>query len=149
MKNPNLLYVLVSSDNDFYLEQAYISMYSAKYHMPNAHITLLTDKATEATFTNNRKKEVEYADMIISVDLDTQKYNAHKRSRILKTSARQYVRGDYLYIDCDTVIVKPFPDFSHFNAPLMACWDTHSAFKEKIGIFFVYNGIKNANIRNN
>jgi hypothetical protein len=130
MIQPNLLYVLVSSDDDLYLEQAFISMYSAKYHMPNAHITLLTDKATESTLTNNRKKEVQYADDIISVDLDTQKYNARQRSRILKTSARQYVKGDYLYIDCDTIIIKPLPDFSHFTAPIMACWDTHSAFKD-------------------
>ena len=76
MIQPNLLYVLVSSDDDLYLEQAFISMYSAKY------------------LTNNREKEVLYADDIISVDLDTQKYNARQRSRIHKTSARQYVKGD-------------------------------------------------------
>ena len=36
-----IVYVLVSTDKDFYLEQAYVSMYSAKYHMPDAHIALL------------------------------------------------------------------------------------------------------------
>lgn len=36
MIRSNLLYVLVSSDKDLYLEQAFISMYSAKYHLPDA-----------------------------------------------------------------------------------------------------------------
>ena len=88
MIQPYLLYVLVRSDDNLYLKQAFISMYS------DAHITLLTNKATESTLTNNRKKEVQYTDDIISVDLDTQKYNARQRSRIHKTSARQYVKGD-------------------------------------------------------
>jgi hypothetical protein len=105
-------------------------MYSAKYHMPDCHITLLTDRATDSSFTNNRKKEIVYADEIISVDIDTKKYNAQQRSRILKTSARQYIKGDFIYIDCDTVVVKPFPDTSNHTAPLMACWDTHAKFKD-------------------
>ena len=54
-----IVYVLVSSNNDIYLEQAYVSMYSVKYYMPDAHITLLTDKLTEATFIGIRKKEIQ------------------------------------------------------------------------------------------
>lgn len=130
MKQPKLLYVLVSSVNDIYLEQAYISMFSAKYHMPDCHITLLTDKTTELSFTNNRKKEIVYADEIISVDIDTKKYNAQQRSRILKTSARQYIKGDFFFIDCDTIIVKPFPNTSNHTGSIMACWDTHAIFKD-------------------
>ena len=105
-------------------------MFSAKYHMPDCRITLLTDKTTESTFTNNRRKEVVYADEIISVDIDTRKYNAQQRSRILKTSARQYIKGDFFFIDTDTIVVKPFPDYSNFTAPIMACWDTHAKFKD-------------------
>ena len=127
---PTILYVLISSDNDIYLEQAYISMFSVKYHMPNSHITLLTDKATESSFINNRRKEIVYADEIISIDLDTKKYNAQQKSRILKTSARQYLKGDFIFIDSDTIVVKPFPDTHGFTSPIMACWDTHATFKE-------------------
>ena len=66
---PKIVYVLISSDNDIYLEQAYISMFSVKYHMPDSHITLLTDKTTEFSFTNNRRKEIVYANEIISIDI--------------------------------------------------------------------------------
>jgi len=125
-----LLYVLISTDADIYLEQAYVSMFSVKHHMPQSHITLLTDKDTEKSFTNIRGKEIKYADEIISVDLDVNKYNAQQRSRILKTSARQYVKGDFIFIDCDTIVVKPFPEKINATAPIMACWDTHAAFKD-------------------
>ena len=85
-------------------------MFSVKYHMPDSHITLLTDKTTEFSFTNNRRKEIVYANEIISIDIDAKKYNAQQRSRILKTSARQYIKGDFIFIDSDTIVVKPFPD---------------------------------------
>lgn len=54
----SIVYVLVSSSKDIYLEQAYVSMYSAKYYMPDSHIILLTDKITEKTFVGVRKKKL-------------------------------------------------------------------------------------------
>ena len=127
-----ILYVLVSSPSDVYLEQAYISMHSLRYYMPNVHIVLLTDNATKRTFTGIRKDETKYADEIIAIDLDADKYNGQQRSRILKTSARKYVKGDFLYIDCDTIITKPLPldDVEVIDADIAACWDTHSLFKD-------------------
>lgn len=122
-----IVYVLVSSPKDIYLEQAYISMYSVKYYMPDAHITLLTDKQTEASFTNVRKKELKYTDEIISINIDN-KYSAQQRSRILKTSVRKYVKGDFLFIDTDTIIVKPLYDIDSIEADIAACWDTHAPF---------------------
>ena len=124
-----ILYVLVSSEKDIYLEQAYISMYSAKYYMPDAHITLLTDKATNETFHGIRAKEIEYVDETVVVDLDITKFNAQQRSRQLKTNARNYVDGDYLYIDVDTIIVKPLYEIDEVEYSMAACWDTHSDFE--------------------
>lgn len=123
----SIVYVLVSSPKDIYLEQAYVSMYSAKYYMPDSHIILLTDKITEKTFVGVRKKEIKYADEIISIDIDD-KYSAQQRSRILKTSVRKYIKGDFLFIDTDTIIVKPLYDIDSIEADIAACWDTHALF---------------------
>ena len=125
-----IVYVLVSSSQDIYLEQAYISMYSLKHHMPNAHIVLLTDSATNKTFSGIREKETKYADEIIAIDLDAEKYNGQQRSRILKTSVRKYIKGDFLFIDCDTIITKPLNDIEGIDADIAACWDTHSRFMD-------------------
>lgn len=123
-----IVYVLTSCKNDIYLEQAYVSMCSLKHYMPDTHIVLLTDTTTQSTFTGFREKELMYADEIIAIDLDAQKYNGQKRSRILKTSARKYIKGDFLYIDCDTIITKPLVDIDNIDADIAACWDTHSLF---------------------
>lgn len=122
-----IVYVLVSSNNDIYLEQAYVSMYSVKYYMPDAHITLLTDKLTKATFIGIRKKEIQYVDELISIEISGN-YTASQRSRILKTSVRKYIKGDFLFIDTDTIIVKPLYEIDNMEADIAACWDTHSPF---------------------
>ena len=122
-----IVYVLVSSNNDIYLEQAYVSMYSVKYYMPDAHITLLTDKLTEATFIGVRKKEIQYVDELISTEISGN-YTASQRSRILKTSVRKYIKGDFLFIDTDTIVVRPLYEIDNMEADIAACWDTHSPF---------------------
>ena len=100
--NTTIVYVLISTPKDIYLEQAYISMFSVKYYMPDAYIVLLTDKSTQATFTGTRKEEIKYVDKIISVDVPMH-YNAVRRSRMLKTSVRKYVKGDFLFIQVSQV----------------------------------------------
>ena len=130
MKKTCFVYVLTSTENDIYLEQAYVSMCSLKHYMPEAHIVLLTDIATQSTFTGVREKEVRFADDIIAIDLDAERYNGQKRSRILKTSVRKYIMGDFLFIDCDTIITKPLNDIEKIDADIAACWDTHSLFKD-------------------
>ena len=124
-----LLYVLVSSYADIYLEQAYISMYSAKYYMPDCHITLLTDRLTSDSFIGERRVESSLADEVIVVDINPC-FTPQKRSRLLKTGAREYVKGDYLFIDCDTIIVRDLSDVDAFDYAIGACRDTHSSFPD-------------------
>lgn len=122
-----LLYVIVSNERDIYLEQGYVSMFSAKMQMPECHITILTDVKSSETFKGLRKEETKYADEIIAIDLDPN-LPAQKRSRLLKTNARNYVDGDFLFIDCDTIIVKDLSSIDNNGSILSACWDTHSDF---------------------
>lgn len=124
-----LVYVLVSTENDIYLEQAYVSMLSAKHHMPDVHITLLTDSKTKESLTGTRQKESSIADEIIVIELDSS-ISAQKRSRLLKTNVRNYVQGNFLFIDCDTIIVKPLDEIDEIEVDLAACWDSHVPFKD-------------------
>lgn len=119
-----MVYALVSSASDFYLEQAYVSMFSLKHHMPDAYIVLVTDDITSSTFEGVRKKELQYADEIISIHLDAS-FSQRQRSRLIKTSVRRYVSGDYLYIDCDTIICRPFQSLGSFPCDIAACVDSH------------------------
>lgn len=122
-----LLYVLISSEKDIYLEQLYISTFSAKRKMPECKITLITDEDTKATFKGTRAEEIKYVDELIVVPID-KKYTPQQRSRILKTSARLQVEGDFLFIDTDTIINKPLYDIDEIDCELSACRDSHSEF---------------------
>ncbi len=124
-----IAYVLISSDKDIYLEQAYISMMSLKHHMPDAHIELLVDKQTEATLIGLRKKLLEFVDHLIVADI-VGDYTPQQRSRLLKTSLRSYVEGDYLFIDSDTIITKQLYDIDDCNYSIAACQDSHSSFEK-------------------
>lgn len=125
-KKLQLVYALVSSEKDIYLEQAYVSMYSARYYNPDARIIVVVDELTNASFVGRRKEETRYADDIIVVKVPTN-LNGQRRSRILKTSIRKYVKGDFLFIDCDTIVVKSLVDILEFDADLAACYDSHCA----------------------
>lgn len=118
------VYALVSSAADYYLEQAYVSMFSLKHHMPDAYIVLVTDEATSSSFEGIRHLELQYADEIITVGLDPS-FSQRQRSRLIKTSIRKYVAGDFLYIDCDTIISRPFQSLDSIQFDIAACVDSH------------------------
>lgn len=126
--NTKFVYVVVSAPNDVYLEQAYISMFSLKYHMPNAYIVLLTDTQTSDSFTGIRKEEVKFADEVVSISYDVNRFNGQQRSRQLKTSIRNIIDGDFLYIDCDTIITRRLDDIDKTDAVIAACRDSHCDF---------------------
>lgn len=119
-----LVYILVSSGADVYTEQAWASAHSARLRNPSAQIILLADSQTSvpepmAALFNDIVRVEFPADM-----------PPMKRSRMLKTGIREYVEGDFLFIDADTVVVRPLDDIDLVTAPLAACRDLHSPFPE-------------------
>ena len=127
-----LLYILVSTPEDVYLEQAYVSVASARRRNPGAHIALLTDTATEGSFGKRGPEDVAFRalfDEVVVAPLDPS-LPAMKRSRLLKTGMRQYVKGDFLFIDADTVVMRSLEDIDSVDASLAACRDLHAPFPE-------------------
>lgn len=98
-----LVYVLTCAPEATYIEQALISIWSARYHNPDAHILLLTDNKTNDLLIGSRGEVLQYVTEKIIIPFDDDK-TMHYRSRWLKTSIRRLVDGDYLFIDCDTII---------------------------------------------
>ena len=120
--NTKLLYVLVSDESDIYLEQASVSMFSARLHNPQIHITLLMDDLTDKNLIGQRRELLKTVSEKIVISLDA-KYTNKERSRILKTGARLYVHGDFLFIDCDTIVAAPLDDIDTNPIDLGAVMD--------------------------
>lgn len=128
------VYVLVSTKNDLYYEQALMSTYSLRNHMPDANIILLVDDKTEDSINLKSLKRDEikkYISKIISVKFD-EKVSNMERSRLIKTSIPDYVDDDFLYIDCDTIIADELSEIEKIPYKTAGILDGHVMLNEHI-----------------
>jgi lipopolysaccharide biosynthesis glycosyltransferase len=93
--------------------------------MPTAYVVLLTDNKTEKTLTGKRNAFRKSIDEIVCVEFPEEN-DLHYRSRILKTTLPQHVSGDFLYIDCDTIVCDDLSDIANLNIHLGAVLNAHS-----------------------
>ncbi|MDR2685023.1 MAG: hypothetical protein LBB53_06545, partial [Prevotellaceae bacterium] len=123
------LYVLSSTAADTYYEQFLLSATSLRMKMPNVYIALLTDDKTAKTLTGKRSA---FRDLIneIKVVKIPQDKNMHYRSRFLKTTMRQHITGDFLYIDCDTIVCRDLSEIEKTQADIAAVLDFHTTADE-------------------
>ncbi|WP_295799608.1 glycosyltransferase [uncultured Treponema sp.] len=82
-----------------------MSVFSLRHHTPDAQIFILTDNKTSSSFSSSNKRLglINQGVNIITVNFDDSVSNT-QRSRILKTTIPEHISGDFLFIDCDTII---------------------------------------------
>lgn len=130
--NTKILYLLISGPADVYMEQAYVSAYSAARLNPDASLVLLTDTATDNGWLKENPLSAAFKALfseIVVAPLDPD-LPAMQRSRLLKTGMREYVKGDFLFIDADTLVQRPLAGIDDFQPALAAVPDLHSTFAE-------------------
>jgi hypothetical protein len=118
------VYVLTSSTNDLYYEQFYISVVSLRLFNPNAYIILLCDENTKNGLTGLRsgyEKVISELKTINTPDELSQK----ESSRWIKTSIHNYVSGNFIFIDCDTIITGKLEADFDLSIKVGAVLDTH------------------------
>lgn len=125
MLNTKLVYVLTCSEEGSYIEQAWMSIWSARYHNPDAEIVLLTDDRTDGLLVGARGGLINYISEKIVVPFEDADASMKYRSRWIKTSVRKQVEGDFLFIDCDTVICRSLKGVDAYDCDLGAVWESH------------------------
>lgn len=113
----NYVYVIVSDENDFYAEQAWISSYSLKKYNPTANVIIVCDFETYNITNNKRKILDQFADLIIPIEIPNE-FSIMQKSRFLKTSLRRFIIGDFIYLDSDTIIADNLNELEQFNAEI-------------------------------
>ena len=124
------LYILTSTPDDFYYEQFLLSVTSLKIKMPNADVTLLCGLNTRYNLIGQRSEYEKIVQQTVTTEVPADLTQVEV-SRWLKTSMRRLVQGDFLFIDCDTIITDDL--FSIPNAGASnenqikfgACLDKH------------------------
>lgn len=124
-----LVYVLTCREEGTYIEQALISAYSARYHNPDAHIVLIVDDKTNKLLVGKRAEVLEYVTEKVVVEVPDE-FNLMQASRWLKTSVRNIIDGDFLFIDCDTIIAQSLEEIDDFDCEIGASLDGHQLVSE-------------------
>jgi lipopolysaccharide biosynthesis glycosyltransferase len=119
------VYVLTSSENDAYYEQFLLSLTSFRFYNPDAHIVILIDSKTSQNLVGKRSAHEKVVSEIQAISAPAE-FSQKEASRWIKTSIHHYVSGDFLFIDCDTIICDTLiPDFSP-DIQIGAVLDTHA-----------------------
>ena len=119
-----IVYVTTSSSSDLYLEQTWVSIYSARKKNPSAHIVLVVDSETDKTISGNRKGILEEINEKVVVNVPD-KYNRVQASRYIKTNLRNLIKGDFLFCDSDTIITEDLDDIDNFVGDIGMVKDLH------------------------
>lgn len=124
-----VVYILTLLDDDLYKEQCLLSIFSLRQHNKDVKIVVLTDDFTKASLVSKTSEIFVYADEIrvIATPAD---YSPVERSRFIKTQIRKYVEGDFLFLDCDTIITGPLDDIEKQGGDVAVVTDFHGSFQD-------------------
>lgn len=127
--NTQIVYVLTSREDDLYLEELWASLYSLRHFNKNVMVVLLSDNTTAQRISIRN----ELAGMLTEVkvvDIPSE-YPTKERSRYIKTNIRNLVKGDFLFIDTDTIVCAPLDEIDNLTVKNIGMVpELHGLFKE-------------------
>lgn len=118
-----IVYVLVSSEKDLFLEELWASLFSLRIYHPEATVKVLVDAPTAKRIHDNPALN-EMITEVVTVEVPKD-YSPKERSREIKTQIRNIIDGDFLYIDVDTIVTHSLNEIDSIEADLAAVPDTH------------------------
>jgi len=142
MPSVKYLFILTSSPKDFYCEQTLVAIASLRVHNPGAFVTVLTDDKTVATLTSGSRAALkDSVDELKAVTID-ERFTPMQRSRFLKTSMRNIVEGDFLFLDSDIAVVGDLSIPDEWRGGIYAVLDFHTNLSKAINRKKVLNNAK-------
>lgn len=124
------VYIVVSAENDVYFEQAIVSAWSLKHYNPNMSVEFVVDSDTYSNIHQGyRTKAMTMVDGTVMVTVPDQ-YKGIACSRWLKTTLRQHVKGDYLFLDADTIVCGSLDNIDAEEGDVSMVLDAHLLLSE-------------------
>lgn len=137
-----IVYVLVSTEKDIYLEQAWVSIFSLRYFNKDVEVVVLSDDKTALRINNQEtdgfRKEIS---KIVSVPFEENVSN-RERSRWLKTNIRSLINGDFLFLDTDTIVTDSLAEVDAFEFDLGMVYAWHCKMINRPNKSFVKRRVK-------
>lgn len=124
-----IVYCMVSDGQDWFYEQALVSVYSLRQYHPEATVVLIVDRETDNTLVGDRGELSKLLTEKVVVDVPEKYPSKNQHSRYLKTNVRRFVTGDYLFIDTDTIVSASLEEVDHLPVKVGAVIDEHRRMK--------------------
>lgn len=120
-----IVYVLVSTDEDYYIENLLMSIYSLRQFHKDVMITVVTNSSTYTTLKGKRTALKKYVDSFVQVDVPA-KFDKRMTSRFLKVNLRKIIKGTYLFLDTDTIITGDLSPIDNCTSDIAMVLDANS-----------------------
>ena len=128
-KKTQVVYVLVATPGDTFVEELWVSVYSLRIYEPEREIRVCCDEETSRILEKYEKLVAMLTEIVIISGLNQYKTNIEgRRSRHIKTALRGYLEGPFLYLDTDTVICAPLDEIDEFNCDIAGVIDANIDF---------------------
>ena len=124
-----LVYVLTCAPENSFIEQAVLATFSARHFNPDAWIVLIVDDRTDSLIMQEMRTVLDYISEKIVVPFEADKDMVF-RSRWIKTSVRRLVKGEFLFVDCDTITARSLESVDSFSCKIGAVPDSHLRLKD-------------------
>jgi hypothetical protein len=130
MVNITFVYDVISSLDDLYFEQAWASAWTLRHYNSDATIMLVTDQATaDSLQSEQRRNALSLFNRILVADIPKE-YSNKEKSRWVKTNLRNLIKGDFLFIDADTIICDSLGGLNDIDCAVGAVLDYHCHARE-------------------
>ncbi len=123
-----IVYVLVSSEKDVFLEELWVSVWSLRQHEPDVIVNVVVDEPTAKRLKANAELMTLITNVVVA-DVP-EKYTPKERSREIKTRIRELIKGDFFYIDTDTVICKSLTEIDNCEYDVAGIPDSNASLKD-------------------
>jgi hypothetical protein len=117
----HVVYVIVCTGWDRHAQMAWLSIQSLRLHEPRCRVTLVTDESSEGHVRHAGLRLADSADEVVVVP--SPQSDRRLRAFHIKTLFRRHVTGDVLYLDGDTLVVRPVGDVGRIDADVAAALD--------------------------
>ena len=119
-----ICYILIDDSDLRYTKLLLISLSSLRFRNPEIPVCIFTDDATVRFWSSEYKMQMKkYGTEIKEINVPAS-YSPMERSRYIKTSLRNYITGNILFLDTDTVIADTF-SFNELKSDIMFTHDVN------------------------
>lgn len=123
MEIVQIVYSLIASEKDLYLQEFWASVYSLRMYEPNRRVIVLCDAPT-AEYLREFPDLTSLISEVVVVPVPNY-FNSKERSREIKTTTRKHIRGNYLFLDTDTIIAGALSNIDSLTCDIAAVPEYH------------------------